>query len=303
MKSTLNLGIIFCVLSFVFGCSSFGYESPRYVKLAHEITEKTAKKLKAQKNLYLAGTGGQMMNDIQMMMMGFDLYEVIDIETARQLLVDSVQEYLSAINSNEEIRPYLHNYPFTAKNVEIVIYIYNPDGSQVPLDKITIAAANQGRVVYYVDDPQKHTIKTIHEETYEEALHELALNQEHKKEASQIKDKSCNAKPIISEAVAKNGAKVNIEIDSLEYSMFQLRGEGFKPYEPMNFISNSYDEFIHTPICADENGHILPMKLLPTVIGKSGGVCHIHILRDEGAIRIELPWGTEIAKGGLLVSK
>ena len=170
MKLIINLGIMMCMLSFIFGCSSFGYQSPRYVKLAHEITEKTAKKLKEQKGLSLAGTGGQMMDDIQMMMMGFNFYKVVDIETTRRLLVDSVQEYLSAINSNEEIRSHLHNYPFTAQNVEIVIYFYNPDGSKVPPGKITIAAANQGKVVYYIDDPEKHTIRSLHEETYEEAL-------------------------------------------------------------------------------------------------------------------------------------
>jgi hypothetical protein len=158
------------MFSFLFGCSCFGHQSPRYIKLAHEITGKTAKKLKEQKGLSLAGTGGQMMDDIQMMMMGFNFYKVVDIETARQLLVDSVQEYLSAINSNEEIRPHLHNYPFTAQNVEIAIYFYNLDGSNVPPGKLSIAEANQGKVVYYIDDPEKHTIKPLHEETYEETL-------------------------------------------------------------------------------------------------------------------------------------
>jgi hypothetical protein len=157
------------MLSFLFGCSSFS-PSPDYEKIADKITEKTAKKLKEQKGLFLAGTGGRMMDDIQMMMMGFNFYKVVDIETTRRILVDSVQEYLSAINSNEEIRFHLHNYPFTAQNVEIVIYFYNPDGSKVPPGKITIAAANQGKVVYYIDDPEKHTIRSLHEETYEEAL-------------------------------------------------------------------------------------------------------------------------------------
>src|SRR3989344_4332350 len=124
MKFIFNIGGITVMISFLFGCSSF-YQSPRYIKLAHKITEKTAKKLKEQKNLYLIGTGGQMMHDIQMMMMGFNFYKVVDIETARQLLVESVEEYLSVINSNKEVRPYLHNYPFTAKNIEIVIYFYN----------------------------------------------------------------------------------------------------------------------------------------------------------------------------------
>jgi len=85
-------------------------------------------------------------------------------------LVDSVEEYLSAINSNEKIRPYLHNYPFTAKNVEIVIYFHNPNGSNVASGKISIAAAKRGKVICYIDYPEKYTIKTIHEETYEEAL-------------------------------------------------------------------------------------------------------------------------------------
>jgi hypothetical protein len=171
-----NLGIMICMLSFLFGCSSFSFSSD-YEKIADKITEKTAKELKAQKNLYLVGTGGQMMDDIQMMMMGFNFYRVVDIETARQLLVDSVQEYLSAINSNEEIRPHLHNYPFTAKNVEIVIYFYNSDGSEISSGKINIAAANQGKVIYYIDDPEKNNIKPIHEETYEEAL--MLVNNRH----------------------------------------------------------------------------------------------------------------------------
>ncbi len=53
MKLFFNVGAILFMFSFLFGCSSFGYQSPRYVQLAHEITEKTAKELKAQKNLYL----------------------------------------------------------------------------------------------------------------------------------------------------------------------------------------------------------------------------------------------------------
>src|SRR4051812_32005648 len=116
MKLFFNGGLILFMFSFLFGCSSFGYQSPRYIKLAHDITEKTAKKLKEQKGLSLAGTGGRMMDDIQMMMMGFNFYKIVDIETARQLLTYSVQEYLSDINSNEKIRPYLHNYPFTEEN-------------------------------------------------------------------------------------------------------------------------------------------------------------------------------------------
>jgi len=149
--------------------SSFGYQSPRYVKLAHEITDKTAKKLKDQKNLILIGTGGKMMDDIQAMDMSFNYYQVVNLEEARKLIGFIISEYLSDINNNQEIRPYLHEYPFTAKNVEIRIFIYNLDRSKVSPEKIYYVSAIDGIIDYYIRGPEKYSRKAIQEETYEEA--------------------------------------------------------------------------------------------------------------------------------------
>jgi hypothetical protein len=170
MKLPISFGIVMSIVTLLFGCSFPKEKISPDVKLAREITVHTAKKLKEQKHLYLIGTGGQMMDDIEMLMMGFYFYDVVDIENARQLLVYSVEQYLSAINTNEEIRPYLYNYPFRTENVEIVIYFRNPNGSNVPSDKITIAAAKRGKIIYYIDCPEKYNLKTLYEETYEEAL-------------------------------------------------------------------------------------------------------------------------------------
>lgn len=58
MKLFFTYGVTLVMFSFLCGCSSLGYQSPEYVKMAHNITEKTAKKIEEQKNLYLIGTGG-----------------------------------------------------------------------------------------------------------------------------------------------------------------------------------------------------------------------------------------------------
>jgi hypothetical protein len=157
-------------LSFFLGCSSFGHQSPYYVKLAHEITAKTANKLKDQKNFYLAGTGGQMMDDIEMLMMGFYFYYEVDLETARTLVVYAIKEYLLEINNDQEIRPYLHEYPFTAKNIEIIIWIYNPDRSNLSSEKIYNISAINGLIDYYMRGSEKYSRQVICEETYEKAL-------------------------------------------------------------------------------------------------------------------------------------
>src|ERR1044072_300363 len=104
IKLFFNIGATLCMLSFLCGCSSFS-SSPDYEKIADQITEKTAKELQAQKNLYLVGTGGQMMDDIQMMAMSFEYYQEVDLKTARELILYAIHAYLSAINSNTEIRP------------------------------------------------------------------------------------------------------------------------------------------------------------------------------------------------------
>ncbi len=152
----------------------FNSKEEDYEKLGNVITTKTANRLRIEKGLYLIGTGGQMMDDIQIMGMGFEFFHPIDIKKGRELLLFSIEEYLNAINCDEKIRPYLHQYPFTAKNIEMQVWIRNSDGSRVPLDKIYYISAIDGILTYYTDDPEKYWRKTVHKETYEEALQEIA---------------------------------------------------------------------------------------------------------------------------------
>jgi hypothetical protein len=84
--------------------------------------------------------------------------------------MSAIRKYLSEINSDEKIRPYLHQYPFTDKNIEIDFWIRNSDGSRVALDKIYYVSAINGILRYYTEDPEKFSRKLVHEESYEEAL-------------------------------------------------------------------------------------------------------------------------------------
>ena len=57
----------------------------------------------------------------------FQVKRKLSIEQAREILVDCVQEFLTEINSNEEIRPYLENFPFTSKNIHIALLTFAED--------------------------------------------------------------------------------------------------------------------------------------------------------------------------------
>ncbi|MCB1082250.1 MAG: hypothetical protein KDK63_03800 [Chlamydiia bacterium] len=173
MKILISIVII---LATVFGCSPLGYQVPKHEKLADRITDTVGKTLKKEKGLSLIGTGGQMMDDIKKMSMSFQYFQVVSIEKARELVVYATTEYLSAINSNHEIRPYLNVYPFTLKNVELVVFFVTPDGYNVPKNEISIVAMEKGNVVFYVNDPTDDRLKVIQTETYDEALKAIAAS-------------------------------------------------------------------------------------------------------------------------------
>lgn len=140
-----------------------------YEKIADILTHKTAKKLEKENKLYLIGTGGGMIDDIKMMSMSFNYYHEVNIKLARELVVSSVNEYLIAINNNKKIRPCLHEYPFTSKNVEINIFIYKLDHSYPPQDKIQCISAINGNVKYFLHEPGR-PYKLVHKESFEEAV-------------------------------------------------------------------------------------------------------------------------------------
>jgi hypothetical protein len=288
MKHALNLSLVFLMLSLIFGCDSMTYQLPDDEKIVNRITEETAKKLGEREKLALIGTGGQMMHKIEMLSMSFQLFHEVDLQKAREIIVYAVREYLSDINNNEEVRPYLHNYPFTAKNVEIMIFVYGPDRRELPPQKIGYISSRNGILKYYNRADRDHPIC---KETYEEALGKIACSQR-----LDALDRNINKAVIINEVTAKGGAKIRIIGVNLEHSMYELNAEGLKPYESLNCISTSCHEVLYFRVKADKNGMLGPVGLMPAVIGKSGGICHIDILRKEASIHIKFPWGSESLK-------
>jgi len=169
IKIACSILILVC-----FSCAS--HQSSECERITNKITYQTAKKLRREKGLFLCGTGGGgTKNDIQRMSMAFHFYRPLAIEAFRSLLLYAVEEYLAAINGSEEVRPYLHNYPFTPNNIEIIIFLRNRDNSSLPPGEIDVAAARFGEFVYSADDVEatkqgKSWSKKVHVETFEEAV-------------------------------------------------------------------------------------------------------------------------------------
>ncbi len=171
MKFPFSIIIVasFIIVSIVYPA----YTLSKDEKIANKITLQTAKKISTEKGLIPMGIGGQMMDEIKMLMLGFDCRKIVDIETARGLLVYCVEEFLTAINASEEIRPYLYSYPFTDQNVQLEIFFRNPDASNVSIGNIVVAVAKCGRICYEVYESNRPGLQTLYQETYEEAFQKV----------------------------------------------------------------------------------------------------------------------------------
>lgn len=161
----------FVIASLTLSFSFFKSKPRDYEDIANEISAKVAKKLSKRHQMNLIGEGGGMMGSIYMIALSFQIDHPLDRNEARERIIDSVEELLTAINSNEEIRPFLKNYPFTTKNVKVAIFSVYPDGRKVYDPLITVVSVDQSEyITFRTKEPNKTPYKNQYREPYSEAL-------------------------------------------------------------------------------------------------------------------------------------
>ncbi len=162
--------IVFGVLFYTLPMTPLGYMIAKKETLTNRIMMKVARQITTEKELYLIGTGAQMMNEIQMLALSFDGFRDVSLDEARELIVYAVETFVNEVNANEKTRPYLANYPFTAKNIEIRIWFYNNDYTSVGPNHIFYIFNNRGKIEYYPGRPAYDLWNPMLVEKYDESL-------------------------------------------------------------------------------------------------------------------------------------
>ncbi|MBA3722575.1 MAG: hypothetical protein H0W88_09265 [Parachlamydiaceae bacterium] len=166
----LTLTFLLCCFSTL---SSFSFFSKKknHTQIADQITNKVAPYLAKKHNMEWIGKGGGMMGCVYMMSLSYKIYQPLDQENARRILVDCTEVFLKAINQDEEIRPYLKNYPFTIENVEITLFSSYPNGQNAYDPYVAVATTENHNVVFYTKSPnKKYGYNSEYEEPYAKAL-------------------------------------------------------------------------------------------------------------------------------------
>jgi len=127
-------------------------------------------------DMRLSGYGGKFDDGILLISLSFNKYGPgPTIEQARKLIINSLNEVISLVNENKELKPFLKTFPFTIENLDLDIGHFDEHGREIKPPYLVDVSAWEGDIIYRIlTDP--YGLKPIKEETYEEAVAILIQN-------------------------------------------------------------------------------------------------------------------------------
>jgi len=137
--------IILATLSLM-SCQTSATDTDNYCKITDHLIKEYIHQIRTKLDLNIMGWGGAMLDNVKGIYIDFTCSNSATFEEARELLVKAVDTLLTIINSSEEIRPYLANYPFTDKNLRLGILF---PSTQDPKGKVKRIYLFEGKTIFY----------------------------------------------------------------------------------------------------------------------------------------------------------
>ncbi|MCB1114001.1 MAG: hypothetical protein KDK62_04530 [Chlamydiia bacterium] len=139
-----------------------------HVRLSRQISDPYISEMSKQYCFKYFGGGGAFLNTVNEISIIFVSPYVISLDECRLQYVRMIETLLKKYNSNEEIRPYLGNYPFEPKNLEILI-VYNLDPNLSIPNRVYSVTMINGVIFFEIKDTDSVAPENYIKEPFEEA--------------------------------------------------------------------------------------------------------------------------------------
>jgi len=175
----ITIVLLFYSAFFFVGCMFAYYKLPEDEQAVGNILQKIAKHLEIKYSMQAAGTNVGMPDGIvELLGLDFQINHILTKDEARKILIESGEFFLSTVNADTAIRPYLKNYPFTYDNINIVLFMREPSGYNAYHPNIDTASLDGDGLSYTTTDksePLKY--KSDVTESYQDAVNALRSKQ------------------------------------------------------------------------------------------------------------------------------
>ncbi len=124
------------------------------------------------------GSGGAFMDQINSVHLYFSTKEEMDISQMRALIIRLSQKFMNQINSDDEIREYLAEYPFESNRLKLRITIHGSDGrpimnQEANKEKLTSGSLEKNIIYYSILNEAEPYYQEIFQESFQEALEKV----------------------------------------------------------------------------------------------------------------------------------
>lgn len=138
---------------------------PEYAKRAGDAAKSFSLQVAREEGVTPLGSGGFYTNKkIDSFYIDFETKKRLLPEDAKTLLVTIVDQFVNAINSNEEMRPFLQTFPVTANQVSISIGLV--DEGRKPLLGFSQIHLYEGIIYYSTFESEKKEYSPYERELY-----------------------------------------------------------------------------------------------------------------------------------------
>ncbi len=153
MKMILSLLIVLPMA--MVSCFALG----EHCQYADKVMHSYSKKVKKEKNLDAFGMGDELMTNVKSFSLTYVSERKVNIDEVRPLIVECIEDLLKNVNEYKGIRPYLNDYPFTAKNLEFGIMFMKPNGDFIRDGYIADVTSLYGNIYYRINPPDTNMLK------------------------------------------------------------------------------------------------------------------------------------------------
>jgi hypothetical protein len=143
-------------------------KDPPHVKAGLAVMHRLQRELVAQHGFTLVGVDTAMARCVELGGFGFQIKEPYTLEEAQLLAIDCAERMICAFNEDEDVRPYLAEYPFTVENISLVLIFKAPDWSDLAYPFPTAVLISGGEFSgWYLESAEKCLRREIPPEPYE----------------------------------------------------------------------------------------------------------------------------------------
>lgn len=146
----------------------FAEKKTDYVKLSHKISDPFVAESKKKRGLTCIGSGGAFYTNVKEVVLSFHSNFTVSLPEARRAFIEMTEDLIARYNAYEPIRPYMDNFPFTPKNIEVSILFGKKNNDNGEIIVSGVLSVN-GFVFYTMVPPNSSSEIAEFAETYNEA--------------------------------------------------------------------------------------------------------------------------------------